>query len=129
MARRCCFAGIDRDKLPVLSAALKGAGEKGRATKAALDVRALARLQPDLMIGDIDGLEVDSLELVRQIRFVLPSCVIAIYSGDLHKSWALECHMAGANCILSKHSTVGELTLGLEDALSTGCFTDPRLVA
>jgi DNA-binding NarL/FixJ family response regulator len=128
MGRRCCLAGIERDKLPVLSAALKGTGEKSRAVKAALDVRALAELHPDLVIGDIDNLDVDALELVRQIRFVLPSCVIAIYSDDLRKSWGLECHMAGANCVLSKASTVGELTTGIADALSSGCYTDPRLV-
>ena len=113
MGRRCCLAGIERDKLPVLGAALKAAGEKGRTSKAGLDVREIARLHPDLLIADIDHLDVDGLELVRQIRFVLPSCVIAIYSENLHKAWALECHLAGANCILSKDSSVAELSAGL----------------
>jgi DNA-binding NarL/FixJ family response regulator len=72
---------------------------------------------------------VDKLELLRQIRFVLPSCVIVVYSGDSHRAWGLACHIAGANALLSKDSSKAELVEGLGDALASGCYTDPRFVA
>jgi len=129
MARICCLAGIDRAAVPKLGALLKAVGETRPAVRAALAVRELGDIRPDLLIADIDGLAVDALELLRQIRFVLPSCVIVVYSGDAHRAWGLACHNAGANAMLSKDSSKAELVEGLGDALASGCYTDPRFVA
>jgi DNA-binding NarL/FixJ family response regulator len=126
MARICALAGIDDTGVPLLTAVLTAAGEQRRPIPTALDVRELGHLHPDVMIGDIDHVDVDPMELVRQLRFVLPSCTIAIYSDHTQRSWGLACHLAGANCLLSKQSTRAELSAGLADALATGCFTDPR---
>jgi two-component system response regulator DesR len=129
MPRICCIAGIDEAVTPVLTAVLEAAGETTRPLVAALDVRALGKLRPDLLIADIDRLTVDPLELVRQIRFVLPSCAIALYTGDGRQAWTLACHMAGANGLLSKSSSEEELANGIRDVLASGCYTDPRFVA
>jgi DNA-binding NarL/FixJ family response regulator len=129
MPRICALAGIDGNALPILAAALKGAGEKRKPVETTLDVRALSRVGPALLIGDLDGKEGDPFELLRQIRFVLPACLIAVYTSDLHRSWGAACHLAGANCLLSKSSTTAELAAGLEDAIASGCYTDPGFAA
>lgn len=113
----------------MFSAAFKAAGAPALATVARLEVSALGRLGPDLLVCDIDGLDEDALELIRRIRFVLPDCVIAVYTGVMKRTWGFACHVAGANCLLSKEATQSELSDGLRDALGSGCFTDPRFAA
>ena len=129
MARVCCLAAVDPKDTPLLGRALKGAGESGYTLLAALDVAALGRLAPDVLVADIDDLEVDKLEALRQLRFVLPECVIVVYTAGLGSSWGRACHLAGATCVLSKKSSELQLTTGLRRAFQTGCFTDPRFAA
>jgi hypothetical protein len=38
----------------------------------------------------------------------------------------MACHLAGANCLLAKKSTKAVLAAGLSEAMTSGCFTDPR---
>src|SRR5271167_4678682 len=97
MARACCLAGIDGVMVPVLSAACKAAGERALAVVARLDVSEIGRLRPGLLICDVDDIDVDPLELLRRLRFVLPDCLIAVYTGVRKRSWSLACHLAGAN--------------------------------
>jgi len=113
----------------MFTAVLKGIGETRRPVVAQLDVRELGTLRPVVLIADVDTLDVDPLEVLRRLRFVLPTCLIAVYTADHHRSWGLACHLAGANCLLSKDSSVDEMIAGLEGALASGCYTDPRLVA
>jgi DNA-binding NarL/FixJ family response regulator len=129
MARMCCLAAIDPKDIPLLSAALTGAGEPGLTMVAHLDVAALGKLSPDVLIADIDRLDVDPLEMLRQMRFVLPECVIVVYTGIGKRSWGRACHLAGASCILSKESRERLLASGLRRAIQTGCYTDPRFAA
>jgi DNA-binding NarL/FixJ family response regulator len=125
-----CLAGIDKGAVATLSSALRKAGAPplGNAD-ARLNVTDLGQLGPTFIVCDIDGLAVDALEVLRQLRFVLPGCIIAIYTGVSTAAWALACHLAGANCLLSKLATKAELTEGIGEALKTGCFTDPRFAA
>jgi DNA-binding NarL/FixJ family response regulator len=129
MARTCCLAGIDSSMVPLLSNVLKAAGELPLATLTRLDVAELRRVAPDLLVCDVDGIAVDPLELLRQVRFVLPDSLIAVYTGVMKRTWGVACHFAGANCLLSKDSTVAQLAEGLESALLSGCYTDPRFAA
>jgi DNA-binding NarL/FixJ family response regulator len=99
------------------------------ATIARLDVAILGRLKPDLLVCDIDAVEVDRLELLRRIRFVVPECLIAVYTGVIRQSWSLACHLAGANCLLAKDSDERGLTEGVHDAMQSGCYTDPHFAA
>ena len=110
-------------------AAFKAAGIPARASLARLDVTELGKLAPSLLVCDVDECTVDPLELLRQIRFVLPESMIAVYTGDVDRSWGLACHLAGANCLLSKESDEPSLTMGLRGALESGCYTDPRFAA
>ncbi|MGD0052029.1 MAG: hypothetical protein ABSD03_09495 [Vulcanimicrobiaceae bacterium] len=129
MARTCCLAGIDPAKVPLFSGVFKTAGVPALATLARLDVTELGKLAPDLLVCDVDAVDVDSLELLRRIRFVLPTCVIAVYTGIMEPGWCLSCHLAGANCLLSKDSDEQTLSAGVRGALITGCYTDPRFAA
>jgi DNA-binding NarL/FixJ family response regulator len=129
MARICCLAGVDPKDIPLLAAALRGAGEPDLTIAARLDVAALRQVAPDVLIADIDGLEVDRLEMLRQLRFVLPECIIVIYTDQTESSWGRACHLAGANCLLSKEAHESQLKTGLRSAIRTGCFTDPRFAA
>lgn len=128
MARVCCLA-VDPKDISLLGAALKGVGEPGLALVAHLDVAALRKLAPDLLIADIDRQKIDPLEMLRQLRFVLPECVIVVYTGSVGRVWARACHLAGASCVLSKESRKPVLVSGLKHAIRTGCFTDPRFAA
>lgn len=129
MARTSCLAGIEPAAVPLFSGVLKAAGFPGLATVARLDVTAVGKLAPELLVCDIDDCEVDQLELLRRIRFVLPDCVIAVYTGVMNRAWSLACHLAGANCMLSKQSEQRDLSTGLRRALLSGCYTDPRFAA
>jgi DNA-binding NarL/FixJ family response regulator len=129
MVRTCCLAGIDRAMVPTLTAASKAAGTAATVTLERLDVPELGRLAPALLVCDVDGLDVDSLELLRRIRFVLPDCVIAVYTGVIERAWGLACHLAGANCLLAKGSSERDLSEGMRGALRSGCFTDPSFAA
>jgi DNA-binding NarL/FixJ family response regulator len=113
----------------MFSAVFKAAGVPPLATLARLDVAELGRLVPSLLVCDIDKVDVDPLELLRRIRFVLPDCMIAVYTGVKERTWGLACHLAGANCLLSKDSSEQELAGGVRDALQTGCYTDPHFAA
>jgi DNA-binding NarL/FixJ family response regulator len=128
MARTCCLAGMD-GAVPMFSAVFKAAGEQGLATVARLDVVELGRLSPDVLVCDLDDIDVDPLELLRQVRFVLPDCLIAVYTGVIERKWGRACHLAGANCLLAKSSDERRLSDGLRDALLSGCYTDPRFAA
>lgn len=110
----------------MFSAIFKAAGAPALATLARLDVAELGRISPSLLVCDLDRLDADRLEFLRRVRFVLPECTIGIYTGDMKRSWSLECHLAGANCLLSKDSSLADLSAGLRDALGGGCFTDAR---
>ena len=129
MARVCCLAVADPEEVAILGAALKGAGEAALSIIAPLDVVELAKLSPDILILDIDRLEIDPLEVLRRLRFVLPDCLIVVYTGIMQHPWSRACHLAGANCVLSKESVVSQLSNGLRSAIWGGCFTDPRFAA
>jgi DNA-binding NarL/FixJ family response regulator len=125
MANTCCLAGIAISEVPIFCAILREAGGTGLVTVARLSVSELGRLTPNLLVCDIDSVEVDPLELLRQIRFVLPECIIAVYTGTVTRSRSRACHLAGANCLLSKSSSFASLARGLRSAERSGCFTDP----
>ncbi len=129
MARICCLAAIDPDHIFVLRAALKSAGESAVLIPAHLDVAKLSALAPNTLVVDIDQLEGHALEMVRQLRFVLPQCILVVYSSSTEQAWARECHLAGATCVLSKNSSEAQLANGLRHAMRSGCWTDPRFAA
>ena len=129
MAYVCCLAGIDRTKVPAFGSALQMAGVLARPVTARLDVTELGRLAPNLLVCDVDHLKVDALELLRQVRFVLPECLIVVYTDVMKSTWGVSCHLAGVNCMLSKDADERTLAHGLRNTLHSGCYTDPRFAA
>lgn len=129
MARICCLAAVDTEDIPRLRAALSAAGELEPAIPTHLGIGTLRKIMPDVLIADIDRVEVDPLETLRQLRFVLPDTIIVVYTGSTRLSWGRACHLAGANCLLWKESLESQLVFGLQQAIRTGCFTDPHFVA
>jgi DNA-binding NarL/FixJ family response regulator len=113
----------------MFSGVLRAAGAPALATVGRLDVTALGAVAPDVLVCDVDRMNVDPLEFLRRLRFVLPDCLLAVYTGTVKGSWSLACHLAGANCLLSKDAPEAELSEGLRDALASGCYTDPRFAA
>lgn len=129
MVRTCCLAALDPQDIPLLGAALKSAGESPLTVVARLDVTELGKLAPDVLVVDLDKAKTDRLELLRQLRFVLPECVMIVYTADPKPGWARSCHLAGANALLSKLSDESQLANGLRLGIRGGCFTDPRFAA
>ncbi len=89
MAKTACLAGIDRAHTPMMPTALTLAAPKMRAEIARIDVVELRALVPALLICDIDDVSSDPLETLRQVRFVVPGCVIGVYTKTAELSWAL----------------------------------------
>jgi DNA-binding NarL/FixJ family response regulator len=129
MARACCLVGVAPEDTPRLTAALNAAVSAADVTVALLDLAMLSAMGPELMILDIDRLRIEPLEALRQLRFVLPNAAIVVYTSSTQRTLIRDCHNAGANCLLSKSSTVSQLATGLRHAMSSGCYTDPRLAA
>jgi DNA-binding NarL/FixJ family response regulator len=126
---RSYLAGNHASCIPLLTASLASVGFTHPVIVDKINVTELGRALPALLVADIDDLDTDPIELLRMARFVLPTCIIAVYTSTLQESWALSCHVAGANCILSKSSEEAQLVIGLREALASGCFTDPSFVA
>jgi DNA-binding NarL/FixJ family response regulator len=129
VARVTCLAGVAQEQIAMFIAVLKRAGLPISPSVASLGVAELGRLAPDVLIADLDGLAVDPLEKLRQVRFVLPACIVVVYTANTTRSWGREYHLAGANGVLSKTSTESQLASGVRSSLRSGCFTDPRLTA
>jgi DNA-binding NarL/FixJ family response regulator len=121
--------GVKLEDSARLATALATAISGVETSVALLDIVVLNSLAPEFLLIDIDSLLADPLEALRQLRFVLPNCVIIVYTGSVRASVVRDCHNAGANCLLSKLSTERQLVAGLRHAMWSGCFTDPRFVA
>jgi hypothetical protein len=50
---------------------------------AGLNVAELGELKPDFLACDVDDLASDQLEFLRQVRFVLPQCIIVVSTDKL----------------------------------------------
>lgn len=129
MAQTCALAGLDPKAVTLFVTVLKAAGIPERPALAGLDVADLGKRLPTFLVCDLDGIDVDKLELLRQIRFVLPECVIGVYTEVIDRAWGLECHLAGANCMLSKDTGAAKLADGVRNAIANGCYTDPQFAA
>ncbi len=129
MPRTCCLAGVTAKDVPLLTAALNAAIAGAETIVARLDVALLNTLALDVLVLDLDALAVDPLEVLRQVRFVVPGCAIVVYTNSIDAVFARECHTAGANCLLSKSSTEKQLASGLYRAMHSGCFTDPHFAS
>jgi DNA-binding NarL/FixJ family response regulator len=129
MAHVCCLAGIAAEAVPLFDSILQSDAQRASAIVSGLDVTGVGKLAPDLLVCDVDDIGVDGLELIRQLRFVLPDCLIAVYTGVAKRAWGRACHFAGANCLLSKGADEATLAQGVHDAMLSGCYTAPSFAA
>lgn len=92
-----------------------------------LSVTEQSKYAPNLLLIDFDHLlrANDPIESIRQLRFVLPECTIAVLSSTLRRSWAAQCHLAGATCLLAASSKRERMLAGIRHAVQNGCYTDP----
>lgn len=127
--RVSCLARIEPGAVELLTASLAAVAQPLPVVVPRLGVTELGLLAPTVLVLDVDGLDVEPLETLRMLRFVLPTCMIAVYTNVLEETWALACHMAGANCLLSKSSDAAQIAAGLRGSLRRGCFTDPTFKA
>jgi len=127
--RISCLARIEPGAVELLTESLEAVGYPLPLLLARLGVTELGLVAPNVLVGDVDELDVDPLEMLRMLRFVLPACMIAVYTKALERPWAMACHMAGANCLLSKSSDATQVAAGLRRSLEIGCFTDPSFRA
>jgi len=123
---RSYLAGNSAASIPLLTASLLAAGYETPTVTPGIRVSDIGRAAPDILVLDIDEAETDPFELLRRMRFVLPACIIAVYSATMRRAWARSCHLAGANCLVAKSSDGPRLVTGLKAAFATGCYTDPR---
>jgi DNA-binding NarL/FixJ family response regulator len=93
-----------------------------------VSVAELGTYAPNLLLIDFAHLSNDPIESIRQLRFVLPECTIAVISSTLLRSWAARCHMAGANCLLATNSKRERMLAGIRYAVKNGCFTGPGFI-
>lgn len=126
---RSAILSCDTSAANFLSEALLQAGFDRPQRSETLGVAKLGTYAPRLLVVDFDHMAIDKLESLRQIRFVLPDCAIAVMSSNLKRSWARQCHMAGANGVFSSASTMTKLATGLQHAAQSGCYTDPAFAA
>src|SRR5579883_483330 len=126
---RCAVLSRDKDVANLYSRVLLEAGYDCRQRSSDVRVTNLRAYAPRVLMIDVDDMRADKLESIRQLRFVLPDCAITVVSSNLQGSWAMQCHMAGANGVLSSGSGARRMIAGLKSAVRTGCFTDPDFAA
>jgi DNA-binding NarL/FixJ family response regulator len=126
---RCAVISCDTNVANVFSDVLMKAGYDRPNRSENLGVAKLATYGPSVLMIDFDHFRFDKLESIRQLRFVLPDSAITVVSSNLKRSWARQCHMAGANGVLSSQRDEQGLLAGLQRAVSTGCYTDPGFTA
>lgn len=111
---------------PYLVTVLTEAGLDVIHVGSSMDLQLMSQLAPDLLFVDLDYVDADPLESIRMTRFMLPHAVICVYTGDTRPAWAAACHLAGANCILTKQADGEEIASGVRRALMVGAYTDRR---
>ncbi len=124
--KRCAVLSFDKDAAIELGNVLVQAGYDRPQHSREVRVASLREYEPQVLVVDFDHLHSDKLESIRQLRFVLPECAIAVVSSNFEDDWARRCHMAGANGVLSSRSAPHRMAAALRCADSTGCYTDPE---
>ncbi len=123
--KKSAVLGYDKHVARLCIEALLEVGYDRAEWSADLSVAELGKHDPKVLIIDSDHMRSDKLESIRQVRFVLPDCLIAVVSSDLSRAWARKCHMAGSNGVFPSGQSASRTAAGLRRADVTGCFTDP----
>lgn len=95
----------------LLAAALESAGmtSVGTASSANEGVALSQRLQPDVVVMDIQMPQQDGLAATRRIREVAPKSVIAIVTAHRDPDWVVRSAQAGASAFIPKDGSLAEM--------------------
>jgi DNA-binding NarL/FixJ family response regulator len=111
---------------PFLTQVLSEAGFSVVLSLETLSLDELGRNEPMVIFIDIDFIEVDPINALRQVRSVVPNATICAYNGRTDEGWAAACSRAGANCVISKSASPPEIVAGIQRALRVGAYVDRR---
>lgn len=95
----------------LLAGALEGAGMTavGMAYSANEGVALSQRLQPDVVVMDIQMPQQDGLAATRRIREVAPNSVVAIVTAHRDPDWVVRSAQAGASAFIPKDGSLAEM--------------------
>jgi DNA-binding NarL/FixJ family response regulator len=95
----------------LLAGALEGAGMTavGTAHSASEAVALSQRLQPDVVVMDIQMPHQDGLAATRRIREVAPNSVVAIVTAHRDPDWVVRSAQAGASAFIPKDGSLAEM--------------------
>lgn len=102
--------------VPYLSAVLETAEMRVVRVATYLDVDDIRRTSPEALFVDTDFLEIDPAEAVSAMRAALPRAFICAYTEGEGASRADRLRYAGANVVLSKRLSPGEVADNLREA-------------
>lgn len=104
---------------------LKLAGHSGDGLEG---FNACKELRPDLVIVDIMVPSLNGLEIVRQLRKILPSSKLLIFSGHSTRDRVQAAMKAGVNGIIHKSASIDELEKGIERVLAGESFMSSQIL-
>ncbi|WP_375431254.1 response regulator transcription factor [uncultured Friedmanniella sp.] len=90
--------------------ALPGMRCVGTAGSAAEGVAEASRLQPDIVVMDIQMPREDGLAATRRIREVVPDAVVAVVTAHTSPEWVAKAAQAGASAFIPKNGSLTDLT-------------------
>lgn len=97
------------DLLAAALATVPGMRCVGTATSAAEGIAAAARLQPDVVVMDIQMPRQDGLSATRQIMAASPGTVIAVMTAHRDPEWVSRAAQAGACGFIPKDGSLAEM--------------------
>ncbi len=100
------------------------AGEAGSAAEA---VRAARTCAPDVALLDITRPDLSGIQVVRDLRAILPGLSILMVSMHTKVDYIVEAVRAGANGYLTKDAAAGRLLEGLRCVAGGGFYLDPAI--
>lgn len=107
---------------PYLAQMLSEAGFSIVTSLDSLELDEVGRVEPAIVFADVDFIEGDAADAIRQLRVAAPEATICAYTGHSDAWWCGVYARAGANCIISKAASPAEIIDGLAQALQVGMF-------
>ncbi|MGC9451391.1 MAG: response regulator [Oceanipulchritudo sp.] len=91
-------------------------------------LNACKELKPDLAIVDIMIPSLNGLEVVRQLRKALPRTRLLVFSGHTSRERVQAALRAGANGIIHKSTSIGELEQGIQRVMDGESFMSSQIL-
>jgi DNA-binding NarL/FixJ family response regulator len=103
---------------PFLTDILSRAGFAVVAMFDGLPLHAIARIEPRVVLIDIDYLDVEPISALENLRALIPKAAICAYTEREEPEWTVACIRAGASCVVSKAASPIEMIDSIERQLS-----------